>query len=89
MKTSCDCDETYRRVDGHKEKYNAPRFNRYHDCAYVRAREKLIPIAEAHADFICGARKGGAGRDNDDDPWGNHWTKCFAAEMERLYRDTR
>lgn len=52
---------------------------RGHDCAYVEARNKLIPIAEREADELVRSRLGLGGEARSA-----FWSRCFHDAMARL-----
>ena len=68
----CGCDET--QIEG--VSFPMPKF---HDCAYVRKRNLLIPQAER----IAGAKVAIV---RDDGESTARWTRCFSVAMDELAR---
>jgi hypothetical protein len=55
-----------------------------HDCAYVEWRDTLVPIAEQHADKLCGPEPDDL---RDAARWSLRWDATFHREMKRLTLD--
>lgn len=59
---------------------------KHENPTYIRLRSALIPLAEEHADALCGAA---AGNSKVAESWAGAWNCAFHGKMEELVRERR
>ena len=65
-----------------------------HNCAYIRARNRLIPVAEQEACRVAGPEPGRADKKHPtreeqeaESAWNARWTKAFHSNMENMAKE--
>lgn len=59
---------------------------KYEHPGYIRLRTALIPLAEAHANAVCGSSDGSS---KASEKWAAAWNREFHGKMEELVRERR